>query len=678
MTELRVEPYVIPAANLGPENPLPQFRDPLEDPGPSAEAHALPSEDREGLGWQTGFRVLPYRMQDGYTRALQPRTFTSIVLENAHLRVRVLPEAGGRVDSIWDKASGRDLIECNPVYQPANLALRNAWASGGIEWNVAQVGHNCLTCSPVHAARVRGPEGQPVLRLYAWERVRAFPFQIDLDLPPDSRFLYARIRVINPHAAILPMYWWTNLAVPEREGQRVLMPADTAYYSSGQFERLPYLHGQDASYTTELDHSYHVFGRLEAEQRPWVAVVDEDGKGFAETSTMRLRGRKLFAWGQGPGPRRWQEFLSADGHAYLELQAGLSRTQHHMLRMPGQTEWTWTEAFGPFIAEPQKAHSSDWHEAWSEGERALEAALPCAELETRDGLLAEVTVRAPEELLFRGLGWGALERHRAAVAGEPSPIPAELPFEDGDLGEEQAPWLELLQTGALPEREPESGPGHYMIQPEWQGLLEQAIAQGASDHWLGWLHLGVMAVEAQKVSVAEEHFRKSRERRATSWAARNLARLALREGRAAAGCDLLAEAWDAGPRPVQLAIEYGNELLRAKRYEELQALLGSLEPSHQEHERIRLLQVRLAMHEARPEEALRLLDYDFAYIREGETSVWDLWVEAQALRLAQAEGVEVNDELRERGLRECPPPRHLDFRMFVKPADRYVAPDAEE
>ena len=31
MTELRVEPYVIPSADLGPENPLPRFRDAQAD-----------------------------------------------------------------------------------------------------------------------------------------------------------------------------------------------------------------------------------------------------------------------------------------------------------------------------------------------------------------------------------------------------------------------------------------------------------------------------------------------------------------------------------------------------------------------------------------------------------------------------------------------------------------------
>ena len=41
----------------------------------------------------------------------------------------------------------RELLFNNPIYQPANLALRNAWLAGGIEWNVGQFGHSFLTCS---------------------------------------------------------------------------------------------------------------------------------------------------------------------------------------------------------------------------------------------------------------------------------------------------------------------------------------------------------------------------------------------------------------------------------------------------------------------------------------------------------------------------------------------------
>ena len=91
------------------------------------------------------------------------------VLENDILRATFLLELGGRLWSLLHKPSGRELLAVNPVFQAANLAIRNAWFSGGVEWNIGFVGHSPFTCSPLFAARVEGPGGAPVLRLYEYE-----------------------------------------------------------------------------------------------------------------------------------------------------------------------------------------------------------------------------------------------------------------------------------------------------------------------------------------------------------------------------------------------------------------------------------------------------------------------------------------------------------------------------
>ena len=170
LTEVRIEPYEIPAADLGPENPLPKFR--MGRMGQRGRRikidDSIPPEDRRYLGWRTSFRVLPYRLQDGYNRDKRPRAFQAAVIENEFLKATVLPEIGGRLVSLFHKPTGRELLERNPVFQPANLGLRNAWFSGGIEWNAGQPGHHYLTCSPVFAARVEGVQGEPALRIYEW------------------------------------------------------------------------------------------------------------------------------------------------------------------------------------------------------------------------------------------------------------------------------------------------------------------------------------------------------------------------------------------------------------------------------------------------------------------------------------------------------------------------------
>ena len=134
-------------------------------------------------------------------------------------------EFGGRLWRLFHKPTQRELLDGNEVFQPANLAVRNAWFSGGVEWNIGVHGHTPYTCSPLFAARVAG-EGAPVMRLYEWDRVRETPYQMDFHLPDGSPWLFVHIRIVNPHDRETPMYWWSNIAVPETPNMRVVAPAD--------------------------------------------------------------------------------------------------------------------------------------------------------------------------------------------------------------------------------------------------------------------------------------------------------------------------------------------------------------------------------------------------------------------------------------------------------------------
>ena len=308
MSELRIEHWTLPAADLGPENPLPPLHA-GRDIHLNVEADSgVPQDMLRNMAYGRVSSILPYTMQDGYNRRKQPRQFQVAVLENEILRAAFFIELGGRLWSLVHKPSGRELLDRNPVFQPANLALRNAWFSGGVEWNIGTIGHWPLTCSPLFAARLQRPDGTPVLRMYEWERIRQVPFQIDAYLPDGSPVLFVRIGIANPHDHDTPMYWWSNIAVSETPETRVIAPADFAFrfgYRGHGLGRIPVpeMDGIDISYPTHLDHAADFFFHIPEDRDPWIAALDGQGRGLIQTSTRLLKGRKLFLWGMGAGGR---------------------------------------------------------------------------------------------------------------------------------------------------------------------------------------------------------------------------------------------------------------------------------------------------------------------------------------------------------------------------------------
>ena len=673
MSELRFEEWSMPGAEVGQENPLPALSRPGKPAKIDPERYpGYPQEILDNMAYGRVSGHLPYTAQDRYTRQRQERAFRVAVLENEILRASFLLELGGRLRSLVHKPSGRELLEANPVFQPANLAIRNAWFSGGVEWNIGMLGHFPLTCSPVFAGRVEAPDGTPVLRLWEWERIRQVPYQIDAYLPDGSPMLLVRVRISNPHRNEVPIYWWSNTAVPETEATRVLVPADAAY-SSGYGETgparvaLPELAGTDITYTTRPDKAADFFFDVPETERHWISALDGEGRGLVQTSTDRLRGRKLFMWGNSPGGRKWQEFLSVPGRAYLEIQSGLTRTQGEHIPMPAGAVWEWLEGYGLMAADPRVVHGEDWPRARELVTERLEILWPREAMDAEFARSAGFADRPPVEVAHRGSGWGALERRRRDAAGEPPLCGESLVFDDASLGPQQAPWVELLEHGALGAGDPTAEPLGYQVQPAWRDLLEQAVAAGRGAHWLAWLHLGVLRHAAGAYAAAEQAWERSLEECETPWARRNLAVLAREEERTEEAAALYLEACRARPDHIPLAIECAQFLLAADRAQTWLELLPALSGSVRDQGRIRLLEGSAALATGDLERVERLLETPLVIddLREGERSQSHLWFEYHEKRLSASEGVPVDEALKDRVRREFPVPRDLDYRMSV-------------
>lgn len=665
MTTLRLDTLTMPAAELGPENPLPPLSVSQELHLAQSADSAIPDDMRRNMSYGHLPNLLPYTMQDGYNREKSPRDFRVAVLENDLLRATFLLEYGGRLWSLYHKPSGRELLSVNPVFQPANLALRHAWFSGGVEWNIGTIGHTPFTCSPLFAARVEGPGGLPVLRMYEWERIRQVTYQIDAWLPGDSPVLLVRVCITNPRDCDVPMYWWSNIAVPETPDTRVLVPATSAYrYSYDHLDIIPVPEngGLDITYAAKVKHATDFFFHITEKRLPWITALDGKGRGLFQVSTNLLQGRKLFVWGMGRGGRKWQEFLSVPGQAYIEIQAGLARTQLEHLPMPPLARWDWLEAYGLLETDPNIVHGSEWEQATETTAAAIEKLVPRHKLETELARSLAWRDQPPTEILQHGSGWGALEQIRRSAMSEPLLCSPGLIFDETSLGPQQMPWVALLENGEFP-LSADTTPMGTLVQDEWLLLLEKSAH--LDQNWLALLHLGLMRHYRGDFFGARQAWEASLRIERTPWTLRNLAILDQQEGHTAEAAEKYIQAFHLKSDLLPLVMECGKFLVEAGHTTRWLELLAELPATLRQHGRIHLLEAQATLALGQLERAGQLIESlsVIADLREGELSLSQLWENYQVQRLSALENRPVDKNLRARARQLFPLPESFDFRM---------------
>ncbi|AQT69875.1 hypothetical protein STSP2_03075 [Anaerohalosphaera lusitana] len=664
MTSLRISQIELPSAGLGPENPLPPLRPLGLSQHELKVADSVPARNRKYLNYGSDAGCLPYRFQDSYNRIKRPKQFTAIILENDLLTATFLPTLGGRLYSLHHKPTNRQLLHKNPVFQPANLAMRNAWFSGGVEWNMSIPGHSPFTCEPVFAARLQTDDGTPVLRMYEFERIRKVPWQIDCFLPEGSPLLFVRVRLINSNDHEIPMYWWSNIAVDQASDTRVLAPANEAFTLGVEFEMkmvpFPMIEGRDMSYSRNVKYASDYFYRMPDMQMPWIAALDRNGRGMFQASTPRLNARKTFYWGNQPGGRKWQRFLSTPPNEYLEIQAGIAPTQAECIPMPARADWSWLEAYGPLEAGPEIIHGL-WNQAIQHTQDQIQQTLSPAALEKLHHDTETLANTPPQEILHHGSGWARLENLLNESQNTASPFPASQIFPQESLTEQQQPWLELLNKGTYPYRPPHERPGAFVSDKRWLSMLKDSIEAGRSDHWLAWLHLGVIHFAQKNNEAAKQAWQISLDREPSAWAYRNLAQLELlsndASGKAADLYIATVELFDDLP---QLTAEAVDCLIKTDRWNDLENILAAAPQNVSSHSRIQLAYARLQLHQRKHEQAARTLAaIELHDLREAESTLTDLWVDIHTAMLKE-QGKSSNKTAI---LKQYPLPENIDFRM---------------
>lgn len=296
----------------------------------------------------------PYTRQEFIENKSVPRDYRTLVVENEYLRVTCIPELGGRIHSVFVKATGQEMFHCNKEIKPALIAMRGAWISGGIEWNSGPHGHTVTIVSPVDAVVRENGDGSATLIVGNTEKMFRTRWTVELTLHPGKAYLDEAIRMYNPTDTVAPYYFWNCTAFPNLEGTRFIYPMTLGTDHNGtSFYTWPIHEGKDLSYLKNYPTMSSIFG-YECDFDFFGAYdVNLDRGIVSYANHHELPGKKAWTWGKDDFGVVSQMSLSDAGPVdaqYIEVQSGplLTQSDYGMLKPGREVRWReyWYPAHG--------------------------------------------------------------------------------------------------------------------------------------------------------------------------------------------------------------------------------------------------------------------------------------------------------------------------------------------
>lgn len=289
------------------------------------------------------------------------QVYTAVFLENAYLRIMLLPELGGRVQRAFDKVRNRDFVYYNQVIKPALVGLAGPWISGGIEFNWPQH-HRPSTFEPVDYTLQDNPDGSKTVWMNEVEVMFRTKGMAGFTLYPDKAYLEIKGKLFNRTPFPQTFLWWANPAVRVNDAYQSVFPPDVyAVFdhgkrdvsdfpiATGTYYKVNYAPGTDISRYANIPvptsymaiHSrYNFMGCYEHDTRSGMLHVADHH--FSP-------GKKQWTWGNGDFGQAWDRNLTDEDGPYIELMTGIfTDNQPDFSWLQPNEEKTFEQYFMPY------------------------------------------------------------------------------------------------------------------------------------------------------------------------------------------------------------------------------------------------------------------------------------------------------------------------------------------
>lgn len=248
-----------------------------------------------------------------------------VILENDYLRVKIFPEIGGKIWSVYDKKQGKEMFYDNKVVKFREISLRGPWTSGGIEFNYGIIGHAPSCASPVDYKLEQKADGSVSCYIGVQELLTQSRWRVEINLPSDAAYLRTSSFWHNYSDSFQPYYTWANSGVTASDDLEIIYPGSYNIGHDGRVEAFPIDEkGRDLSQYSQqafgLDKSFHPSGTHKSYFGAYWAN-DDFGMLHYALRDEKL-GRKYFSWAQSEQGDIWVDLLTDDNPQYVELQSG--------------------------------------------------------------------------------------------------------------------------------------------------------------------------------------------------------------------------------------------------------------------------------------------------------------------------------------------------------------------
>lgn len=307
-------------------------------------------------------QVYPYFRFDGFTDRAVNKGWKVVEIENAYIKIMILPEIGGKIWAAIDKKTNKPFLYYNHTVKFRDIAMRGPWTSGGLESNFGIVGHTPNCASPVDYIVQHKEDGSVSCTIGTLDLLTRSNWRIEINVPKDKAYFSTQAFWYNNTALEQPYYHWMNAAAKASNDLEFIYPGNKYLGHNGEYASWPVneQNGKNISWYKNNDFggykSYHVWGKY---THFFGTYYHDEDAGMARYSAHDDKaGKKIWIWGLSDQGMMWEKELTDTDGQYVEIQSGRLFNQNaemssytpfkHIALTPYQSD-SWKEYWYPVL-----------------------------------------------------------------------------------------------------------------------------------------------------------------------------------------------------------------------------------------------------------------------------------------------------------------------------------------